>query len=448
MNDHFRIDKGLDLHLSGSPRQIVSSGAPVSTVALLGTDFPGVALRSLVEPDQRVRLGDPLLIDKRNPMVRFCAPGSGRVVSINRGYRRRLLSVEIELDEANTSPPEFPIPATFKPDSARELLLTTGAWTGFRTRPFNAVPDPGTNPGAIFITAMDTRPLAADPKVVLAHYPEEFALGVQLVSQLAEVPVYLCTDAAWRGHDAIAAKVSRITFEGPHPAGLPGTHMHFLYPVSRDRQAWHIGYQQVIAIGHLLKTGTLMTERVVALGGPGVSNPRLLQTRAGANLKELVRDELRSDASCQLISGSVLDGTHAEEPLHYLGYFHNQVSVLPERDPVKLFGWLGPGPVLRSWGRSLLRRSRTLDTTDLAEAQYGRRVAMMPTENFERVMPLDILPAPLLRALLVEDTEAAQQLGCLELAEEDLALCAYVCPARQDYAAALRQNLTLIEEEG
>ncbi len=450
-----KLKKGLDISIPGAPSREIDSGRPVTTVALVGADFAAVHPRIQAEPGQQVRLGDPLVLDKHNPVIRFTSPGTGTVREINRGYRRRLQSLVIELDDSSADDKRFSSPEKLDPTSIRNLLLQSGTWTGFRTRPFDRIPDPGTSPGAIFVTAIDTRPLAADPVPVVARYEEDFARGLNLICNLAEVPKYLCTGPNWSERQIDQKAVNHVVFDGAHPAGLPGTHIHRLYPVSADRQAWHINYQHVIAIGHLARTGTIMTERVVALAGPGVKNPRLLITRAGANLQELLADELQPDEKHEVISGSVLDGYAAQSPFNFLGHYHNQISVIPDHAESKLFGWFRLGcmdgkdrkPKVHGDASLPYTRNSLAAFSAGTNARRGRKSALMPTESFERVMPLDILPTPLLRALLVADTDSAQALGCLELAEEDLALCSYVCPAKQDYGAALRMNLSQIAEQ-
>lgn len=442
MVTRIKLQQGLDIPVAGAPAQNICKGRTVNTVALIGANFAGLHPRTLVEPGQEVRLGDPLILDKRNPVIQFTSPGTGVVAAINRGYRRSLQSVVIELDESIASQQTFSVPEKLDQNSVRNLLLRSGAWTGLRTRPFDRIPDPGTNPGAIFVTAIDTRPLAPDPTVIVARYADEFTRGMNLISKLAAVPIYLCTGPAWKEQQVIDNNINQIVFDGPHPAGLPGTHIHLLHPVSLDRRVWHINYHHVIAIGHLARTGTIMTERVVSLAGPGVRNPRLVVTRAGANIQELLSEELATDNDFQVLSGSVLDGFAAASPLNFLGHYHNQVSVIPDQAESKLFAWYRLGFRHRSIHHSLAN-----DSGSITNAQHGRRTAMIPTESFERVMPLDILPTPLLRAILVQDIDSAQALGCLELAEEDLALCSCVCPAKQDYGAALRQNLAEIAEQ-
>jgi Na+-transporting NADH:ubiquinone oxidoreductase subunit A len=271
---------------------------------------------------------------------------------------------------------------------------------------------------------------------------------MKIIDCLTEAPVYLCTGPGWPGFEPAGTSIRRVEFSGPHPAGLPGTHIHYLDPVAADRSVWHIGYQDVIAIGHLFRTGRLLTERVVSVGGPGAVKPRLLRTRPGASITELLAGEVSAQRNCRLISGSVLGGFAAEGPMAFLGRFDNQISVIAVQPERRLFGWFGSGSEQYSFAGPFASGRRQSRLREFTTARNGRRAAMIPVRAFERVLPLDILPVPLLRALLVKDTDAAQALGCLELAEEDLALTSFVCPAKQDYGAALRINLDQIEKEG
>lgn len=445
-----RLKKGLDIPLAGKPEQSIYPAQRVTSVALLGTDFVGLKPKLWVNPGDSVSLGQTLFHDKRDPQIQYTAPGSGTVVAVNRGARRVLQSIVIALDEAavgNTAEgsadhhagentfPIFHAEALTALDehTVREQLLSSGLWTALRTRPFNRVPHSRSHPQAIFITAMDTRPLSANPQVIIDAQHEAFGHGLQIIAKLTTGPVYLCTACNKKIATPVIDRLQQVTFSGPHPAGLVGTHINHLHPVSIEKPVWHIGYQDVIAIGKLFTHGKIYTERVVALGGPAVNHPRLLKTRLGANIDELLHAEIAPGISCRHISGSVLDGRTVSNTQAYLGRYHQQISVLADNPKRRrLFGWL----------RALGSDAR------FTTAQHGRPTAMLPVNDFERVMPLDILPSPLLRALLVRDSDLAQQLGCLDLAEEDLALCAYVCPAKYDYGSALRINLEQIERQG
>jgi len=446
----YKIKKGLDIPVSGSPVQEISTGASVSSVALIGPDTIDLKPGMLVAVGDKVKLGQPLFKDKQNPGVQFTSPGSGIVTAVNRGERRVLQSVVVTLegDEeeqfASFSKDEWP---TISEKDTRQNLLASGLWTAFRTRPFSKIPGPDDKAAAIFVTAMDTNPLAANPDVVVARSVDAFAGGLDILSKLTDGTVHVCTASGSSITCPDDGKIQTSQFRGPHPAGLAGTHIHFLHPVSEDRVVWHIGYQDVIAIGSLFATGRLPVERVVALGGPAVSNPRLITTRAGANVAELVKGEIEGSA-VRVVSGSLLSGHRASGWGAWLGRYDNQISVLPEGSPREFLSFMRPGIGKYSATRSFVGnlfgpRDYTLTTT-----QNGSPRAMVSIGSFEQVMPLDILPTPLLKALLVLDTDSARDLGCLELDEEDLALCSFVCNGKYQYGLHLRKNLREIEVNG
>ena len=317
------IRRGFDIAVSGAPRQVVADGAEITSVALLGADFPEVRPALSVEVGDHVTVGQTLFVDRRRPEIAFTSPAAGVIAAIGRGRRRALDTLVIDL--AGDSAELFgPSPRALSRDGVRELLLKSGLWPAFRTRPFGRIPDPGAVPGAIFVTAMDTNPLAADAAVVLESNAEPFASGLDVLTLLTGGPVFVCQSPGPALADESKQRIRCVRFDGPHPAGLPGTHIHRLAPVGDGRVVWHIGYQDVIAIGHLLATGRLWTERVVALAGPGVRNPRLVRTRLGASLDDLTQGEL-GDGDFRIVSGSALGGREAG----FLGRYHTQVSVLP-----------------------------------------------------------------------------------------------------------------------
>jgi Na+-transporting NADH:ubiquinone oxidoreductase subunit A len=294
---------------------------------------------------------------------------------------------------------------------------------------------------------MDTNPLAANPDLVVARNTEAFADGLDIVSKLTDGAVHVCTAADSSITCPDNGKFQSSQFRGPHPAGLVGTHIHFLHPVSEDRIVWHIAYQDVIAVGSLFATGRLPVERVVALGGPAVSRPRLITTRLGANIAELVDGEIEGSA-VRVLSGSVLSGHRAAGWAAWLGRYDNQISVLPEGSPREFLSFMRPGIGKYSATRSFVGNLFGSREYPLSTIQNGSPRAMVSIGSFERVMPLDILPTPLLKALLVLDTDSARDLGCLELDEEDLALCSFVCNGKYQYGKHLRRNLREIEVNG
>ncbi len=415
------LRKGLDLALPGVPHSSIDDGARVSRVAVLGSDYPGVRPRVVVREAQPVRIGQTLVVDRRRPEIRITSPASGKV-AIDAGGQTRLNAIVVSVENEDAERHAVPDPSTVAsaaPEDLEHALLASGLWTALRTRPFGHIPDPGTRPADIFVTAMDTHPLAAPPPTVIAPREKEFTLGLAALVRLTEGRLYLCQAPGPTLPRPEHERVVVARFSGPHPAGLPGTHIHLLGPVSLDRTVWHIGYQDVIAIGALLLTRRLPVERVVALGGPGVHRPRLIRTRIGAALEELVAGELIEAASARdfrIVSGSPLAGRAVNPGDGYLGRMHQQVCVLPASP-----------------------------TGDWVPAGDGPRHPFVPTPDYERVMPLDLLPAPLLRALLIEDDDTAVALGALELDEEDLALLGYVCPSRQDYGRLLRAALSRVQ---
>ena len=449
-SDMIKIKRGLDIPLAGAPSGELDTSVTTRAAGLLGADYHGMKPTMAVQVGDVVKRGDLLFSDKKCEGVRYTSPAGGRVSAINRGAKRAFQSVVVEIDGDEAASFD-----QYAAEAARELpaeaiknqLIQSGQWTALRARPFGRVADPATSPAGLFITAIDSHPHAPDPQQVIAREAEAFELGQALLANLVDCPVYLCAAPGAEMPQATHERISRHDFAGPHPAGLAGTHVHFLMGASAERIAWTIGYQDVIAVGRLFLDGALYVERVVALAGPSVSRPRLVLSRVGADLQALVAGEGEGD-DARLLSGSVLGGRAVQSDTAYLGRYHQQVALLPEGRDRAFMGWLSPGVnkhsvmgiYLSSWfGSKPLAMSTNTN---------GSERAMVPVGAYEKVMPLDILPTQLLRALLVGDTETAQALGCLELDEEDLALCTYVCPGKYEYGGILRDNLTRIEKEG
>jgi Na+-transporting NADH:ubiquinone oxidoreductase subunit A len=455
------ITKGLDLPISGEPVQTIEAAPPVVRVALLAHDYPFMKPRMRVQAGDAVRRGQVLFEDRKTEGVLFTAPGAGSVAAINRGERRAFRSIVIELsaserEGAPTADDFQPFehfsgaaPSSLDGRDVRALLVESGQWTAIRTRPFSKVPAPADACHSIFVTAVDTSPLTADPEVVIEGRREDFNRGLEALTRLTDGPVYLCCGPGFPFDGGGIERVRVERFAGKHPAGLAGTHIHLLDPVHRDKSVWYVGYQDVAAIGRLFASGRLDVDRVVALGGPIVRRPRLLATRLGAETAPLVEGELAPGES-RVISGSVLHGHAADGPVvGFLGRFANQISCVAEDDRREFLGWLRPGfdrfSVTRAFGSALRGRSARYDFTTTT---HGAHRAMVPIGLFERVVPLDIMPTFLLRSLLMDDLERAEALGCLELDEEDLALCSFVSPGKEDFGPALRRNLLEIWKEG
>lgn len=446
----FRIRKGLDLPISGVPEQHVTTGASIHHVAIVGDDYVGMRPAMLVQEGDRVIKGQALFEDKKNPGVMFTAPASGTVVAIHRGERRVLQSVVIQIEgDEKREFARFDAAdlATLSHDVVQTQLLESGLWTALRTRPYSKTPVPGTVSAAIFVTAIDTNPLSADPQPLILAERKAFDAGLTVLTRLTPGKVHVCQASGGKLGGHPQGQVAFNEFAGPHPAGLVGTHIHFLEPVSLTKQVWHLNYQDVIAIGKLFTTGELCAERIIAIGGPQATQPRLVRTLLGADLTALLAGETKEGEN-RIISGSVLSGRHATGPMAWLGRFHLQVSVVLEGREKELFGWVLPGAEKYSVTRTTLGHFLRHKLFNFSTSTNGGERAMVPIGNYERVMPLDILPTVLLRDLLAGDTDGAQALGCLELDEEDLALCTYVCPGKYEYGPVLREVLTRIEQEG
>ena len=444
-----KIKKGLDLPISGAPTQQIQDGLSVTRAAILGEEYVGMRPTMHVQVGDKVKKGQVLFEDKKNPGVKFTAPVAGEVVEVNRGAKRVLQSVVVKA-EGNEAEAFTAIAADKIAGSSREtieqLLNDSGLWSALRTRPFSKSPKLGSTPSSIFVTAIDTNPLAADPAVVIAERQDDFANGLKALKVLSGGKVYVCKKAG----STVSAGDSGTDvaeFDGPHPAGLAGTHIHYLDPVGAKKTVWSVNYQDVIAIGATITSGELDNSRVVALGGPAAKNPRLVRTVIGADLAELTAGEV-ADGEVRIVSGSVLNGTTAQGVYGFLGRFHTQVSLLKEGREKVLFGWITPGSDKHSITRAYTGHFSGSKQFDMTTTTNGSERSMVPIGNYERVMPLDILPTLLLRDLISGDTDSAQTLGCLELDEEDLALCTYVCPGKYTYGPILRKCLATIEKEG
>lgn len=442
------IRRGLDLPIRGEPEQVIHDGPAVTSVAVIGPDYHGMKPTMAVKEGDRVKLGQLLFTDKKTEGVKYTAPGAGVVKAINRGERRVLQSVVIELDgddaESFTAYSAEQL-ASVDRDAVVSQLVDSGMWTSLRTRPYSKVPAPASMAHSIFVTATDTNPLAANPEVVINARRDDFVAGLRVLTKLSD-KVHLCAADNTDIPGAELPGVQGHRFSGVHPAGLAGTHIHFIDPVSVTKTVWTINYQDVIAIGALFTTGAIDVSRVVALAGPQVKQPRLIKTRIGANIDQLTAGQL-ADGVNRVVSGSVLSGRKSSATFAFLGRYHLQVSVLLEggERPFLHYFTLGGNrhSVMPTYISSLFKKK-----FDMTTSTNGSERAMVPVGNYEKVMPLDILPTQLLRALIVGDTEMAQKLGCLELDEEDLALCTYACVGKYEYGPILRDNLARIEKEG
>lgn len=440
----YKIKKGLNLPIAGQAKGEVEP-TNCQQVAVLGPDYLGMKPTMMIQVGDRVKRGQKLFEDKKNPGVFFTAPIAGTVSAVQRGAKRMLLSVVIDRGEDDA--------VKFAVDDAnnrsREQIVNTlvesGLWTSLRTRPYSKIPAPDSKPNSIFVTAMDSNPLAINPETVVAAEPEMFELGLSIVSQLTDGKTYLCKRAG-SSINTGNERIETAEFDGPHPAGLVGTHIHLLDPVNANKTVWHLNYQDTIAIGRLFSSGELDLSRTISIAGPAASKPKFIKTIVGAAFKDILADQ-QLDDSIRVVNGSVFNGSFVQAETAFLSKYSLQISLLEEGTKKEFIGWFVPGrnkfSVTRAFIGSITKKLQNFTTSS-----GGSPRSMVPIGVYEKVMPLDILPTLLLKAIIVKDTDEAQRLGVLELDEEDLALCTFACPSKYEYGAILRENLEKIEQDG
>ena len=450
----YKIKKGINLPLNGKSEKNLFEKKIGSTVALIGDDYVGMRPSMEVREGDRVLRGQVLFRCKKTEGVIYTAPVSGKVLTINRGERRAFQSIVLQRDsvgeQVELNHYKGRSPETLNSQDIRNLLVESGLWTALRTRPYSKVPSPESRAHSLFVNTMDTNPLAVTSAPIIAKREQYFKSGLTVLSRMMEdKKIYLChtpknIPPLPHGHN-----IEKVSFSGKHPAGLVGTHIHFVDPVGLTKTVWYIDYQDVFNIGRLFSKGELLLEKFVSLNGPGANYAKILQTEGGTSLSDLIEGETVKNMPIRVISGSVFNGHQGNKgPFSYLGRYHNQITLLEEDNRRELLGWQMPGLKKFSVTRAFLQRFIPGSRPVITSAVHGSKRAMVPIGSYEKVMPLDILPTQLLRTLVTKDIEQAIRLGCLELDEEDLALCSFVSPGKQDFGPMLREVLTSIEKEG
>lgn len=445
------IKKGIELPISGAVADDSIHQLPTQALyAVIGDDYLGLRPTMMIAVGDKVREGQALFEDKKNPGVLICSPVSGEIVDIVRGERRRLLAVTIRPDES-LEPIRFTqfdedALAEISAEQVREQLQKSGAWSLLRQRPFDKTPKIDATPQAIFVNTMDSNPLAVNPMLAFADREADYQAGLTVLSKLTAGPVHVVHEPKTKLPQTLARHVQYHAIDGIHPAGLVGTHIHFIDPVSANKTAWHLNLQDLLAIGHLFRTGYLDNERIISIAGPGVINPQFVKTRIGVSLTHVLKDNL-AEGEQRIISGSIFAGRQTDAETAFLGFYDKQVVVLPEGRESIFLEFMRPG--MNSYSRTRAYLGRFLKKPlPFTTSMQGSPRPIVPFGIYDEVMPLDILPTLLLKALIIKDTDTAVQLGALELAEEDVALLTYVDPGKHDFGAILRENLEQIEEEG
>lgn len=445
-----QIKRGLDIPLPGALVSPDIADAPqAARVALLPQESPGIKVQILAPEGEDVLLGQPLYCDRRDPDALYCAPAAGAVQAVNRGLRRAVLSVVVTASDSDQQV-DFPtLDASCDRASFAAALAKSGFWPCLRQRPFERVAHTSDTPRSLFVTAMDTNPNAPAPQQILAGREAHFRAGLELLAKLPEGKTFVCTAAGEDWSAWLPSGVEQQAFRGPHPAGNAGVHIHHLDPVGPGRMVWHIGYQDVADIGEAFSTGRIPTERRVAITGPAAQDCRIARTRRGADT-QIFASHAPTGGRTRTISGSALGGATAQPGTEtgYLGRYANQITMLDDDPQSELLGWTVPIGKRWSLGNTYLAKFLRPKTLKFDTDINGSLRAIVPIGAYEKVMPMDILPTQLIKSLVADDLEGSEKLGVLELAEEDLALCQFVCPSKIDITDMLRAMLTRIEKEG
>ena len=448
------IKKGLDLPISGKPEKKFLSKKTIKTVAVLGSDFPGVKPKMLVKENDTVKKGQTLFIDKRNEKIKFASPGGGVVKSVNRGAKRVLESVVVELGNErieNFKKIDFARLDNVSKEELIDLMCESGIWTSFKARPYGQVAVPEKEIDNIFINAMDSSPLGPDMNLIIQGNIEDFRKGLRILEKLTQGKIYICqhVDSILPNLSSTRSRIEQVFFTGPHPSGLPGTHMHYLSPVSPTANQIQIGFQDVVAIARTLQNGEYDVERIIAIGGYQADETGLIKTCLGASISELIAQINKNMDDNRLISGCVLSGHNASVPsFAYLGRYHQSVSIIKEGNKRTFLGMLDPGfnkfSIKKIFFSSFAFGKKFNFTTNT----NGSKRAIVPIGSYESVLPLKMLATFLLRAIITKDSDQAIALGAHELLEEDLGLCTFACPAKYEYGSLLRELFIQIEKEG
>ena len=451
MANVIKLRKGLDINLKGKASQEIAPVQEPGRYSLVPDDFTGVTPKVVVKPEERVKAGDPLFVDKNHPELKFVSPVSGRVVNVERGARRKVLNIIVEADDQT----DYKVfgkknPAEMDGQAVRDLLLESGLFAFVRQRPYDVIADPTQSPKAIFVSAFDSAPLAPDFEFVLRGQEADFQAGLDALARMAKTYLSISTKQTAKALTG-AKNVILTAFQGPHPAGNVGVQINHLDPINKGEVAWTIGPEAVIFIGRLLRTGHVDLTRTVAFVGSEVNWPSYLRLKVGAQLTHAIKGQASGDKDLRYISGNVLTGKQVQED-GYLGAFSTQLTVIPEGDETHEFlGWIMPrfsefstSRSYFSWLLQLLlpKHEYAFD----ARIKGGERHMIMSGE-YDRVLPMDIYPEYLLKAIIAGDIDKMEALGIYEVAPEDFALCEFVCSSKVEVQHVVRAGLDMLRAE-
>jgi Na+-transporting NADH:ubiquinone oxidoreductase subunit A len=446
MSETIKLRKGLNIKLKGSAKAELETLQIPAAVALKPTDFPGLTPKLVAKADDFVKAGDTLFYDKYHPEILFTAPYGGKVVSINRGERRKVLEVVIETD-VKAGSVEFTKadPNSLSGDEIKERLLKSGLWPFIKKRPYGVIASPNDKPKSIYISTFDTAPLAPDYNFVMKGQMGTFQTGINALAKLTggKVNLGVNPNSTFEGIKNVVIN----TFEGPHPAGNVGIQIHNTSPINKGDVIWTINVQDVLFIGRLFESGKVDFSKIIALTGSEVENPKYYKTVLGAPVAATTDRKLKkADYKQRIISGNVLTGTKVKSQC-YLGYYDSQVTVIPEGDNYEFLGWAKPRLNKFSFSKSYfswLSRGKSY----VADANLnGEERAFVVTGQYEKVVPMDILPVHLIKAIIADDIDKMEQLGIYEIIEEDFALCEFVCTSKIEVQKIIRDGINLMIKE-
>ena len=445
------IHKGLDIRLQGLAEKQLKILPNSRIICVSPLDFHGLNPKLLVKEGDSVKIGDPLFFDKTNEALHFVTPASGTVKSIIRGEKRKILQVLIETNEnqeyKNGAAEDV---SKLSSEELKTKMLACGLWPFIKQRPIDVIADQNQEPKAIFVSAFDSSPLAPDYNFILEGRQEDLQTGFNALCKLTKGKVHLNIDA--KNDSALFSNIKGVEinkFAGKHPAGNVGTQIHHIDPINKGEYIWTINIQDLVIIGNYFNTGKLNARRTIALSGSEVSAPQYYNVLIGTNLDGILKGKVKGN-HVRFISGNVLTGDQKQQN-DYLGYYHNQITVIPEGDNYKFFltkGWLGLGfdkfSNSRLFPTFLLPKSKqfVLDTNT-----NGEERAFVVTGELERVFPFDIFPMQLVKAAMTKDIDGMENLGIYEVAPEDFALCEYVCTTKINIQDEIRKGLDIVAEE-
>lgn len=447
MSEVIKIKKGLDIQLAGKAEKVFGQAELPEFFAVKPADFHGVVPKMAIKVGDKVKAGTVLFFDKYRPEIKFVSPVSGELAAVNRGERRRILEVVVKADGADEKE-QFGTanPADLSKEQVVEKLQAAGLWPFIRKRPYNVIANATESPKAFFISGFDSAPLAPDMDFILSGQEDALQAGINVVKRLCDnVHIGVQNEAASKAFKNLKG-VTVHAFSGPHPAGNVGVQIHHTMPISKGEVVWVAQPQEIVAIGKLFTEGIYDANRIVVLAGSEVEKKGYYRTKLGASISTLVKNNVKTEDKLRYISGNVLTGLQIDAD-GYLGAYHSQVTVIPEGDYYEFMGWAMPGLNKFSMSHSFFSWLCKKKEYRLNANMHGGHRSFVVSGQYEKVLPMDILPEFLFRAILVEDIDKMEQLGIYEVAEEDIALCEFVCTSKQSLQATLRKGIDLMIKE-